>query len=124
VHSRLRPDYVRRWIANPKKILPYTSMPVNIPFDPNSPHLGGVDQAIYPGTSIQQLDALVDLLMNYPTYTSQQNDIGELVKEGSVVEPAATSGAQAEPARKPSDPAENATLPANAARVENGIQIR
>ncbi len=125
VHSRLRPDYVRRWIANPKKILPYTSMPVNIPFDPNSPHLGGVDQAIYPGTSIQQIDALVDLLMNYPTYTSQQNDIGELVKQGSaVVEPATSSGAQAEPAREPPDPAENEVLPANAARAGIGIQIR
>src|SRR4029079_3017916 len=32
VYRRLRPDYVRDWIANPKMILPYTAMPVNIPY--------------------------------------------------------------------------------------------
>ena len=89
VHNRLRPDFVRRWIANPKKILPYTAMPVNIPFNPNAPHLGGVDQAIYPGTSIQQLDALVDLLMNFPTYSSSQNDIGRLVSQQATTAPGA-----------------------------------
>ena len=31
VYHRLRPDYVLDWIANPKRILPYTGMPVNIP---------------------------------------------------------------------------------------------
>ncbi len=36
VYRRLRPDYMRRWIANPQRILPYTGMPVNIPFDPNA----------------------------------------------------------------------------------------
>jgi hypothetical protein len=124
VHNRLRPDYVRRWIANPKKILPYTSMPVNIPFDPNSPHLGGVDQAIYPGTSIQQIDALVDLLMNYPTYTSDQNDISELVEQGAAAQPAASAGAQAEPAAGESNPTDNEAVPASAARTRNEIQAR
>jgi hypothetical protein len=33
VYRRLRPEYTRDWIANPKTILPYTSMPVNIPYD-------------------------------------------------------------------------------------------
>ena len=89
IHNRLRPDYVRRWIANPKKILPYTAMPVNIPFNPSAPHLGGVDQSIYPGTSVQQLDGLVDLLMNFPTYSVNQNDVAELVDQQTV---APTSG--------------------------------
>ncbi len=36
VYRRLRPDYVRRWVGNPQRILPYTGMPVNIPFDPTA----------------------------------------------------------------------------------------
>jgi len=56
VHERLRPDYVHNWIANPKRFLPYTGMPVNIPF--NAP----VSQDLYKGTSEQQVDALADLL--------------------------------------------------------------
>lgn len=32
IYERLRPAYLREWIANPKQILPYTSMPVNIPY--------------------------------------------------------------------------------------------
>ena len=45
VGQRLRPEYVRRWIANPVQILPYTPMPVNITYNANDPEfLGGVDQ--------------------------------------------------------------------------------
>jgi hypothetical protein len=88
-YDRLRPEYVRRWIANPKKILPYTAMPVNIPFNPTAPHLGGVDQSIYPGTSIQQLDSLVDLLMNFPIYSSGQIDVGKLVAQQAASAPPA-----------------------------------
>src|SRR5207244_2441100 len=33
VSERLRPDFVQRWVGNPKRILPYTGMPVNIPAD-------------------------------------------------------------------------------------------
>src|SRR4029077_20910890 len=32
VYRRVRPEYARNWIANPKMILPYTAMPVNIPY--------------------------------------------------------------------------------------------
>ncbi len=32
-HARLRPGYGHDWIANPKRFLPYTGMPVHIPFD-------------------------------------------------------------------------------------------
>ena len=80
VYARLRPDFVRRWIANPKRLLPYTNMPVNIPFDAELPHQGGVDQALYAGTSVEQVDALVDLLMNYPVYANQQNEIASMVE--------------------------------------------
>ena len=87
--KRLRPDYIRNWIANPKKILPYTSMPVNLPYDPNDAHLGGVAQDLYPGTSVDQVDALVDLLMNYGSFMSQKNSIADLVKAAAAAAPAA-----------------------------------
>jgi hypothetical protein len=122
IHDRLRPDLIRRWIASPNKILPYTSMPKNIPFDPNSPHLGGVDQAIFPGTSVQQIDAVVDLLMNYPAYTSGKNDISDLVKQGEAVVPAATEGAQVVPEQSPA--AENEEGTAKATRDLNATQTR
>lgn len=85
VHSqtRLRPDYMKRWIANPLKILPYTPMPVNVTYDPSSPTFGGVDQALYPGTSVDQLNALVDLLANFGTYMTQKNNVADLVRQAT-----------------------------------------
>jgi hypothetical protein len=81
VYRRLRPEFVRRWVANPVRILPYTGMPVNIPYDPQAANLGGVNQALFPGTSIQQLDGLVDLLMNFDEYAKRQTSVRSLVKE-------------------------------------------
>ena len=70
VYRRLRPDYTRGWIANPKMILPYTSMPVNIEVrSGGAAFLGGVSQDLYHGTSIEQVDALVDLLMNFDPFS-------------------------------------------------------
>ncbi len=66
VNERLRPDYVERWVGNPKRILPYTGMPVNI--SPGQP----VSQALFPGDSQQQLNGVVDLLMNWDRFTKAQ----------------------------------------------------
>lgn len=74
VHDRLRPDFMLRWIANPRRILPYTGMPVNIP--PDKP----VAQSILKGTSRQQLDAVVDLLLNFDQFAKEQVSIKPLVK--------------------------------------------
>jgi hypothetical protein len=79
VYQRLRPDYVRRWIAKPTAFLPYTSMPENIPFDASKPHQGGIDQALFHGTSTEQLDGLVDLLMNYDEYSKGKALVTPLV---------------------------------------------
>ena len=65
VHERLRPDYVHNWIANPKRYLPYTGMPVNIPYDKP------VSQDLYTGNSEQQVDALTDLLMHYDAFAKK-----------------------------------------------------
>lgn len=74
VYKRLRLSYLRNWIANPKRILPYTGMPVNIPFDKP------VNQALFPGDSQQQLHGLVDLLGEYDRYTESQTPIKKLIK--------------------------------------------
>jgi hypothetical protein len=81
VYRRLRPDFTRRWIASPARILPYTPMPVNIPYDPSLPNLGGVNQALFPGTSVTQLDGVVDLLMNFDEYAKRRTSVKSLVKE-------------------------------------------
>ena len=60
---RLRPEYIGRWLANPRSVLPYTPMPVNFP--PAGPPLG---QDLFPGSSQQQLDAVANLLLNYHEY--------------------------------------------------------
>jgi hypothetical protein len=92
VYRRLRPDYTRRWIANPQRILPYTGMPVNIPYDPNPPNFGGVSQALFPGPSVSQLDGVVDLLMNFDEYTRRQTSVKGLVKEPPPAAPGAPPG--------------------------------
>jgi len=74
IYRRLRPEYVRSWVANPKRTLPYTGMPVNIPFQ------GGISQNLFHGTSVEQLDGLIDLLMNFDVYTRRQSSVGSLVK--------------------------------------------
>jgi cytochrome c551/c552 len=75
VHERLRPDYVHNWIANPKRYLPYTGMPVNIPYDKP------VSQDLYAGTSEQQVDALTDLLMHYDTFAKQNLSLEAYLKQ-------------------------------------------
>ncbi|MCA9217552.1 MAG: hypothetical protein KDB27_31000 [Planctomycetales bacterium] len=86
IEKRLRPDYLRRWIANPKQVLPYTPMPVNVKYPT------GVAQELYHGTSVEQLDALVDLLMNYSRYTESRADIADMVKPATTGETAPSSG--------------------------------
>lgn len=76
VGRRIRPDYVRRWLANPKAVLPYTGMPVNFP--PTGPPLG---QNLFPGSSLEQLDAVTDLLLNYDWYVGRQVSIRDWIKQ-------------------------------------------
>ena len=91
VHERLRPDYVHNWIANPKRYLPYTGMPVNIPFDKP------VSQDLYPGTSEEQVDALTDLLMHFDAYAKRNLSLEAFLKQP----PAAPPQTQAAPAETP-----------------------
>jgi hypothetical protein len=95
VHERLRPDYVHDWIANPKRILPYTGMPQNFP--PGKP----APQKLFEGTSEQQLDAVVDLLMNFDRYAKEQFSIKAIVKEAP---PPAAGGANSASAKEQKSP--------------------
>jgi cytochrome c551/c552 len=94
VHERLRPDYVHGWIANPKRFLPYTGMPVNIPY--NQP----VSQDLYRGTSEQQVDALTDLLMHFDAFAKKNLSLEAFLRQQP---PAAQPGqpAPAQPAAQP-----------------------
>jgi cbb3-type cytochrome oxidase cytochrome c subunit len=76
VYSRLRADYLRTWLAHPAAVLPYTPMPVNIPYDPNKPRLGStMSQDLYRGDTLEQLQALVDLLLNFDRYAIEQKRV-------------------------------------------------
>ena len=91
VHERLRPGYVHDWIANPKRFLPYTGMPVNIPFDKP------VSQDLYPGDSVQQVDALTDLLMHYDRFAKRALSLDAYLKQPAE-SPAAVPSASLPPA--------------------------
>ena len=75
IYQRLRRDYVRPWVANPSRILPYT--PMNVVIEHNKPE---VWQAAYKGSPEDQLDGVVDLLMNYDRYTAGKASMKEKVK--------------------------------------------
>ncbi|MFW6169719.1 MAG: hypothetical protein ACODAD_04450 [Planctomycetota bacterium] len=82
VHERLRGDYLRKWLAEPTSVQPYTPMPVNIPYDAKSPLQGStVPQELYHGHSTEQLDALVDLLMNFDRYSRERAPVTPVVRE-------------------------------------------
>ncbi|HEY1784330.1 MAG TPA: c-type cytochrome, partial [Pirellulales bacterium] len=83
VYRRLRPDYTQAWIADPKRILPYTAMPVNIP--PDKP----VAESLYHGTSLEQINGVVDLLMNFDRFLDDRTSMKTFIK------PAATAPAEA-----------------------------
>jgi mono/diheme cytochrome c family protein len=74
VYNRMRPDFLLPWIANPKRLLPYTRMQANVP--PDKP----VDQALYKGSSTDQLNALVDLLLNYDRFMESKTSIKPMIK--------------------------------------------
>lgn len=59
-------------------ILPYTAMPVNIPYEPGVPQ-GKAPASVFVGNSEQQVQGLVDLLMNFDQYSKGKNPIAPLV---------------------------------------------
>lgn len=117
VYKRLRPDYVWPWIANPKRILPYTGMPVNIPHDKP------VSQELYKGDSLQQLNAVVDLLLNYDRYTESQVPIKSLIKAPPAADAAEPDKQRAEREAKPASEFDAAKTP-EAGGAKSGPTIK
>lgn len=83
IHKRLRPGYLRQWLAAPTSILPYTNMPANFVRQEVN------NQALYHGTSTEQLDAVVDLLLNYDQVMKERTTIAKLVEQWAPAAPAA-----------------------------------
>ncbi|NQU23746.1 MAG: c-type cytochrome [Candidatus Nealsonbacteria bacterium] len=81
VGRRIRPEYIRRWLANPKSALPYTGMPVNFP--PRGDPMG---QDLLPGSSVEQLDVVADLLRDYDAYLKRKASIRKLIEQQSAEE--------------------------------------
>jgi hypothetical protein len=92
VGKRFRPKFLRDWIANPLRILPYTGMPKNIPYHPTDLAQDGVSETLFPGNSIDQLNAVVNLLLNFDAYTKSQTSITPLVQAAAARAPAAGAG--------------------------------
>ncbi len=87
---RIQVDHLRRWLADPKSVLPYTGMPVNFP--PEGPPMG---QDLLPGTSAEQLETVLDLLLRYDAYMQNRTSIRALIDTAAA--------APAEPAASPQD---------------------
>ena len=69
VATRFRPGFLEMWIANPKRLVPYTAMPQNV-----VPH--GAPQLPVPRTfenqPIEMVRAIRDTLLNYTNVVEQQ----------------------------------------------------
>ena len=87
VGGRIRPEYLRRWLANPKSALPYTGMPVNFP--PSGPPLG---QEFFDGTSIEQIEAVADLLLNFDEYITRRASIRQMIESAREAKSDGSSG--------------------------------
>ena len=96
VHKRLRADYVKRWIAKPNAILPYTAMPVIVPYDSTQEHLGAIQTyKLFHGNSPETVNALVDLLMNFDNYAKDRASVAKLVEEAKAAKEASAAAAAA-----------------------------
>jgi hypothetical protein len=93
VYRRLRPGYLRDWIANTKMILPYTGMPVNFGYEPHVQQHSKIPAADFAGDGEEAVEALVDLLMNFDHYSKQKNLIAPQIPQTMETTPAADSPA-------------------------------
>lgn len=76
VAGRLRGEYLRRWLAEPRRILPYTTMPANFP--PSGPRVG---QELLPGPPESQVEAVADLLLHYPEFLRKAVSISTILEK-------------------------------------------
>lgn len=75
VGGRLQPQYLHRWLADPKTVLPYTPMPQNFP--PQGEPRG---QDLLPGSSLEQLNAVEHLLLEYDEYAKRKMSVRKMME--------------------------------------------
>jgi cbb3-type cytochrome oxidase cytochrome c subunit len=93
VSARFRPGYLGMWLANPRRLVPYTAMPQNVP--PGGPPPPAVPPS-FEGQPLDMVKAMRDTLFNYVSAVEQQ-------LAGAPPEQAKPAGAGAEKAGGGSD---------------------
>ncbi len=73
VGTRFRPNYLGEWLANPRRLVPYTAMPQNVP--PGGPPPPSVPTS-FEGQSLSMVKAMRDTLLNYVSAIEQQMAVG------------------------------------------------
>ncbi len=98
VSTRFRPEFLESWIANPKRLVPYTAMPQNV-----APH--GQPQIPVPKTfenqPIEMVRAIRDTLLNYTNVVEQQLAAGAKPAAPAATPPAAAAPPAATASPKP-----------------------
>jgi hypothetical protein len=69
VSSRFRSEYLAEWLANPRRLMPYTAMPQNI--QPLGPATPGAPKSLETD-KWAQVKAMRDTLLNYVTAVEGQ----------------------------------------------------
>jgi hypothetical protein len=69
VSGRFRPGYLGEWLANPRRLVPYTAMPQNVP--PIGPLPPGAPSS-FANQPLAIVKAMRDTLLNYVSVVEQQ----------------------------------------------------
>jgi mono/diheme cytochrome c family protein len=69
VGARFRPAFLGEWLANPRRLVPYTAMPQNVP--PNGPPPPAAPKS-FEGQPLGMVKAMRDTLLNYVSAVEQQ----------------------------------------------------
>jgi mono/diheme cytochrome c family protein len=70
VSNRFRPRYLEEWLANPKRLVPFTAMPQNIP--PQGPLVPAEPPKSFEKDRLDLVKAVRDALLNYVNVVEQQ----------------------------------------------------
>jgi cbb3-type cytochrome oxidase cytochrome c subunit len=90
VPSRFRPDYLEFWLANPRRVVPFTAMPQNFP--PRGPAQIAVPKT-FENQPLEMVRAVRDTLMNYTSAVELQlaSSIPQAPAAGAASRPRANS---------------------------------
>ncbi len=108
-HARLRPTWLKQWIANPHRFLQYPSIMIqNFPSNEKTMVPGDQYLEIFPGTPLERVEAVRDILTIYPQ--AARSPINQsLVRPSSAVEEKKTKVEEEKSEEKKSDEKKNKT---------------